>query len=67
MSDTNQIDKLLLRPTEAAEALGVSRAFVYQRAASGELPSVRIGKAVRIPADALKNWIAEHIMEVSKR
>ena len=50
-------EKLALRPTEAAEAIGVSRSRAYALIAKGELPSVRIGNSVRVPVDALRRWI----------
>ncbi len=56
---------LLVRPGEAAELLGLSRSTVYTLVASGTLPAIRIGGAVRIPMDALQRWIDEQI-EVSK-
>jgi excisionase family DNA binding protein len=52
------MEQLLLRPGEAAEAMGISRSKVYELLASGELPSIRVGKSVRIPADRLRVWIA---------
>ena len=52
---------LLLRPAEAAVAIGVSRSRLYQLLASGELPSVRLGRTVRVPVAALQAWIAEHL------
>jgi excisionase family DNA binding protein len=55
------MDKLLLRPVEAAEAIGIGRSKVYELIASGELPSVRIGASVRIPVDALRAWIARQL------
>jgi len=54
-------DRLMLRPTEAAEALGVSRSKTYQLLASGELPSVRLGGCLRVPVAALHEWIARHV------
>jgi excisionase family DNA binding protein len=51
------LDKLLLRPIEAAEAIGIGRSKVYELLASGELPSVRIGGSIRIPLDKLREWI----------
>jgi excisionase family DNA binding protein len=52
------MEKLLLRPVEAADAIGIGRSKVYELLASGELPSIRIGASVRVPVDALKAWIA---------
>jgi excisionase family DNA binding protein len=51
------MDRLLLRPAEAAEAIGVGRNKLYELVASGELPSIRVGASVRIPVDALRAWI----------
>jgi excisionase family DNA binding protein len=51
------MEKLLLRPNEAAEIVGIGRATIYALIKSGEIPSVRIGGSVRIPADALKQWV----------
>lgn len=55
------MDRLLLRPVEAAEAIGISRSKIYELLASGELPSVRIGASVRVPVEALRAWIAEQL------
>ena len=53
------MDKLLYRPAEAAELLGVGRSKVYALLATGEIPSVRVGKSVRVPAAALRRWVEE--------
>jgi excisionase family DNA binding protein len=55
------MEKLLLRPVEAAEAIGISRSKIYELLASGDLPSVRIGTSVRVPVEALRAWIAEQL------
>lgn len=49
----------LLRPNEVQRLLRVGRSKVYEMIARGELPVVRIGRAVRIPRHALDEWIAE--------
>jgi excisionase family DNA binding protein len=59
----NRMDKLLLRPVEVGEAIGIGRSKVYELLASGELPSVRIGCSVRVPVDALRAWIARQVAE----
>jgi excisionase family DNA binding protein len=51
--------KLLLRPSELAEAMGISRSKAYELIASGDVPSIRIGGNVRVPLDALRKWITE--------
>ena len=50
-----QIDELplLLKVHEAARVLRVSRNFVYDAVADGSVPSVRIGRRIRIPRQAL--------------
>lgn len=35
--------------TTAAKIIGISRAAAYAAAARGDLPSIRVGKSVRIP------------------
>jgi len=47
----------LLDATEAAKLLSLSRAKVGDLASRGEIPSVRIGRSVRIPRDSLLAWI----------
>lgn len=56
-------DRLLYRITEAAEILGVSRSKAYELVASGEIPSVRLGGTVRVPADALKSKIDDQVKQ----
>ncbi len=51
------MDRILLRALEVAEALNIGRSKAYEMMASGQLPVVRIGRAVRVPADALLNWV----------
>jgi excisionase family DNA binding protein len=53
------MDSILLRPEEVREALGLSRTVVYGMIASGELPVVRVGRAVRVPREGLERWVRE--------
>ena len=55
MQDTKP--KLLLRVSEAAELLSVARSKAYVMVQSGELPSVRLGKSLRVPAAALTAFV----------
>jgi len=50
-------NKLLLKPSEAGARLGLGRSKMYEMLASGELPSIRLGRAIRIPAKALDEWV----------
>lgn len=59
-------ERLLLRPEEAAEALGISRAKVYRLIAAGDIPHRRIGvRGVRVPLAALREWAASQETAVS--
>ena len=53
------MERLLLKPSEVQERLGVGRSMVYGMLACGDLPSVRIGRLVRVPSKALEEWIEE--------
>ena len=57
------MDRLLLRPAEAAEAIGIGRSKVYELLASGDLPSIRVGEAIRVPVTALHAWIERKLAE----
>ena len=50
-------ERLLLKADEVARRLSLGRATVYLMMASGELPTLRRGRAVRVPARALEQWI----------
>lgn len=52
------MNKLLLKPEEAAEALSIGRTKVYELMAEGQLTSVRIGNSRRIPLEAVNEFIA---------
>lgn len=42
----------LLRPADISKILGVSKSFIYQLIRTGEIVSLRMGKAVRVrPSD----------------
>lgn len=53
------MEKLLLRPTEAALVLGIGRSKCYALIAAGILPSIRLGNSIRVPADELRRWVAD--------
>ncbi len=57
------MEKLLLRVPEAAALVSISRSKGYELVASGEWPVVRIGRAVRIPVEALRAWVAQQQAE----
>jgi excisionase family DNA binding protein len=58
-----QIEQVLLRPSEAAKALGCSRTRVYEMVHTGDLPHVRLGgTSIRIPKVAIQRLIDDAMM-----
>jgi excisionase family DNA binding protein len=57
--DEHISQRLLLRIPEVMSMLGLGRTKVYQLIATGELPVVRVGRAVRISRVALEKWVEE--------
>lgn len=59
------IEPLLLRGGEVAEALGCSRALAYKWMAAGVIPTVRVpgSRAIRVPKQALLEWIAQRTQQ----
>ena len=53
--------RLLLTPAQAADELGVGRSTLYELIASGDIPSVVVGRRRRIPMEELKSWIKRRI------
>jgi excisionase family DNA binding protein len=55
-------ETLLWNLDEVARQLGnVSTRTVRRMLERGELPSIRIGRAVRIPADAVREWVDQNM------
>ena len=50
-------NRLVLTVTEAAVALGISRAHAYELVARGELPSLRLGRRIVVPRRGLERLI----------
>jgi prophage regulatory protein len=51
------MEKLLLRPIEVAEIIGLGRSKTYELISKGVVPSIRIGKCVRVPIEGLREWV----------
>ncbi len=56
-------DRLLLTVEEAARRLGIGKTLAWELVWAGVLPSVRLGRCVRIPLAALEEWIARRVRE----
>ena len=50
------IERIMVKPEEAAELLGVSRSTAYFLIKSGRLPARRVGARLRVPLEALRAW-----------
>jgi excisionase family DNA binding protein len=61
-----RLERILLKPEEAALALGISRAKLYALLAAGVLPSIRLGASLRIPTAALAAWVNEQLGGVER-
>lgn len=50
----------LLRAPEVARILGVSNSHAYKLAQNGVIPTVRIGRSLRVPERAIHRWIEQN-------
>lgn len=53
---------LLLTVDQAAEALNCGRAHIYNLAKRGEIPIVRLGRALRVP----KEWVEQRVAQATR-
>jgi len=53
------MEKLLLKPSEVAQILGIGRSLIYELIARREIPSVRLGRCLRVPTGSLQQWIKD--------
>jgi len=49
------MEKLLLKPLEAAQVLGIGRSLIYELIARKEIPSVRLGRCLRVQKSRYSN------------
>jgi excisionase family DNA binding protein len=49
----------LLKVDETAKILNIGRSKAYEMIAEGQIPSVRIGRSVRVPPEGLRRKIEE--------
>jgi len=57
------IGKRLLTPKEAAEFLGLQVDTVYKKSRLRELPSVKVGRALRFDVVALNRYVEQHTIK----
>jgi excisionase family DNA binding protein len=51
----------LLKPADISKILGVSKSFAYQLIRTGEIVSLRMGKAVRVRPTDLEAYVYAHL------
>lgn len=56
---SNGIEDRLLTPEEAATYLGYKPGTIYNKANRGEIPHVKLGRALRFRLSELDRWIEE--------
>ncbi len=64
-NESNSVS-LGLRPREAAKALGIGERLLWSKTNSGEIPHLRIGRAVIYPVGMLRDWMAEQAAKSAK-
>ena len=63
MVSNKEVGKRLLKVEEAARYLGLEVDTVYKKARLRELPSVKVGRALRFDVEALGRFIEQHTIE----
>ena len=63
MRSNEIVGKRLLNVQDAAEYLGLEIDTVYKKSRLRELPSVKVGRALRFDVVALQRFIEEHTIE----
>jgi excisionase family DNA binding protein len=59
--DTEMTEQRLLKGEEVADILQVSRSFAYQLLRQGDIPVVRLGRAVRVRSEDLQRFIESNV------
>ena len=60
MSRQQTVEPICVRVNDAARMIGVGRTKLYELISSGELETVKIGKATRITTDSLHRLVERH-------
>ena len=61
------MEKLLLKPSEVAQVLGIGRSLIYELIARNEIPSMRLGRCIRIPSESLQRWLKDQELQSKER
>jgi len=57
------MERLMYSVDETIQTTGLGRTKVYELLATGELPSVKVGRRRMIPAAALQEFVADLLAE----
>lgn len=55
--ELRQDERIVLTVEEAARQLGIGRSLAWRLVNRGDLPSVKLGRLVRVPKGDLEAWI----------
>lgn len=58
-TSVDQGARLAMRPKDAAKALGIGERLLWSMTNRGEIPHVKLGKAVLYPIAELERWLSE--------
>ncbi len=50
----------LLSTPQLCQELGIGKSWVYRRLRSGEIPSVRLGRSIKVRRDELEEYLERH-------
>jgi excisionase family DNA binding protein len=57
----NTKNEFVLKPVRAAKLLDISKSKIYEMIQRNEIPAVRLGGCLRIPASAIDDLVAKAI------
>ncbi len=57
MAESNNKEKLALKPAEAAELINISLPKMYELCKRADFPTIYIGRTIIIPKKALEEWL----------
>ena len=60
MSNQRPVEPICVRGNDAARMIGIGRTKLYELISSGELETVKIGKATRITTASLPRLVERH-------
>ena len=63
MRSNETVGKRLLNVREAAQYLGLEVDTIYKKARLRELPSVKVGRALRFDIEALDRFVGQHTIK----